>query len=254
MTNWAQEISWRRQAGVPLDFKPNHDLADEETAYRVQADANFLLAKSLGPVEGLKIGCTTPVMQAFLGIDSPAAGEIFASTIYGNETFLRHSEFRKPGVECELAVRIGKDIAPKGPRPAPEDVVASFHAAAEIVDDRYVDYQALGIRFLIADNFFNAGALVGPPVSAWRDMDLGAIRGKTVINGKERGSGLGASIMGHPLKALDWLIGRRRDLGLGIARDTIVLLGSLVETQWLERGDEVEITLEGLGSLGIGVV
>jgi len=59
--------------------------------------------------------------------------------------------------------------------------------------------------------------------------------------------------MGHPFNALDWLIRRRLASGLGIAAGTVVLLGSVVETKWLSKGDKVEIVLEGLGRLNLAV-
>ena len=36
----------------------------------------------LGPIAGYKIGCTTAVMQAYLGIDHPCAGGVLASTVH----------------------------------------------------------------------------------------------------------------------------------------------------------------------------
>src|SRR5262249_9047207 len=53
---------------LPADCRPR----DELEAYAVQEALHGLLAGSaLGPVTGHKIGCTTPVMQKFLGINNP---------------------------------------------------------------------------------------------------------------------------------------------------------------------------------------
>lgn len=248
-----QNLVQHRRCAIPMDFARARGPASEDEAYLWQQRANRMLQDSFGPVAGLKIGCTTPVMRAFLGIDSPAAGEIFASTLHQGEAELTHSYYRKVGVECEIAVRIGRDIEAGAPAPKPADVVASLHAAAEIVDDRYADYKALGINWLIADNFFNAGAMIGEAITDWQKLDLTQVQGRTLINGVEAGRGLGASVMGHPFNALDWLIRRRLASGLGIAAGTIILLGSVVETKWLARGDKVEIVLEGLGRLNLAV-
>ena len=39
-----------------------------------------------------------------------------------------------------------------------------FHHSIEIVDDRYVDYRNLALPILVADDFFNAGCVLGNPV------------------------------------------------------------------------------------------
>ena len=53
---------------LPLAVRP----ADESAAYAVQEELHALLTQAgAGPVAGHKIGCTTKVMQAFLGIHNP---------------------------------------------------------------------------------------------------------------------------------------------------------------------------------------
>ena len=250
---YLDDLVHRRRYGALMDFRRENGPANEDEAYQWQQRGNSLLHGSFGPVAGLKIGCTTPVMRAFLGIGSPAAGEIFSSTLHDECVQLTHSYYCKVGVECEIAVRTGIEIAPDGPPPKPEDVVASVHSAAEIVDNRYADYKAMGVNWLIADNFFNTGAVIGPPVTNWRDLDLAGLQGFTRINGAEVGRGSGASVMGHPFHALDWLVRRRQASGLGIAKGTIILLGSVVETKWLARGDHADIAIAGLIDLPLSI-
>jgi 2-oxo-3-hexenedioate decarboxylase/2-keto-4-pentenoate hydratase len=103
---------------------------------------------------------------------------------------------------------------------------------------------------LVADDFFNAGCVLGPPVTRWRDLDLPALDGVTRLNGTEVGRGQGRAVMGHPLEALAWLANLRARLGLpGLRAGEFVLLGSVVETRWAEPGDEVSVAIEGLGEV-----
>ena len=67
------------------------------------------------------------------------------------------------------------------------------------------DYRSLDTPTLIADDFFNAGCVLGDPVESWRELDLAAVQGRMTINGGEVGRGRGGDILGHPLKALAWL-------------------------------------------------
>lgn len=252
----AETLARQRLSLSPVDLDLARRPRDEEAAYELQAEVNSLLARELGDVVGHKIGCTTPVMQKFLGIGNPCAGRVFAKTVLGDYGKIARSNYRKLGVECEIVVAIGKDIEPGRDDYTPQTLLAhvgAVMAGIEIVDDRYADYRALGARTLIADNFFNAGCALAAPVSDWRALDLAALSGHMRINGAEVGRGTGAMVMGHPLAALAWLANRRSACGEGLRRGEFVFLGSLVETKWLKAGDEVVIEIERLGKVSLAV-
>lgn len=252
----AEILARQRISLAPLDLAIGQRPASEDEAYDLQDEVNALLAQSLGRISGHKIGCTTPVMQKFLGIDSPCAGRVFAGTVLGERGEVARSRYRRLGVECEIAVEIGRDIEPRRTDYAPDGLLAHVNAimaGIEIVDDRYSDYRALGVCTLIADNFFNAGCVLGEPVGHWRSLDLATLGGHMRINGQEVGRGSGAMVMGHPLNALVWLANRRSARGEGLRRGEFVFLGSLVETKWLNAGDEVVIEIEKLGKASLVV-
>jgi 2-keto-4-pentenoate hydratase len=234
---------------LPGDSRPR----DERDGYRVQEALHGLLdSAGLGPIAGHKIGCTTPVMQAYLGIQNPCAGGVHRATVHDRAARVRHADYVRVGVECEIAVRLRTDL---GPASAPFDrariaaAVDAVLAAMEIVDDRYQDYRTLDVPTLIADDFFNAGCVLGPPIAGWHALDLPALTGVTRVNGSEVGRGEGRAVMGHPFEALAWLANLRASLGLGLRAGEFVLLGSVVETRWVAPGDEVTVAIEGLGEV-----
>lgn len=231
---------------------------DEAAAYAVQDVLHRRLAAAgHGQVVGHKIGCTTPVMQRYLGIPNPCAGGIFGPTVQRGRAGLRQRDFRRVGVECEIAVQLGVDLPVEA---APYDrhtvthAVAACMAAIEIVDDRYEDYRSLDTPTLIADDFFNAGCVLSDAVESWRQLDLASLSGRMAINGAEVGHGRGADILGHPLEALAWLANLKAARSDPLRAGTFVLLGSVVQTVWLEPGDRVEIEIEGLGRAALGLV
>jgi 2-keto-4-pentenoate hydratase len=60
----ADQRLWLSPTFLDPDLRPCTELE----GYNLQRQVNSLLAARLGNTAGLKIGCTTPVMQKFLGI------------------------------------------------------------------------------------------------------------------------------------------------------------------------------------------
>ena len=224
---------------------------DEGEAYRLQAAVRERLsAGGYGEPAGRKIGCTTAVMQEFLGIPNPCAGFVYAPTVREADGEFDYSSFLHVGVECEIVVRLGADLPASDvpyKRSTVVPAVESVMSGIEVVDDRWDDYRTIDVETLIADDFFAAGCVLGEPVTAWQELDLASVRGTMSINGLEVSSGVGGDIMGHPLEALAWLANTAAGHGAPLRAGEFVFLGSIVESIWLERGDFVKIEIEGLG-------
>ena len=244
-----------RWAGLPADLEPT----DEADAYRVQGALRAELGRrGEGVRAGRKIGCTTPVMQEFLGIPNPCAGGILAREVHADGATVAVRGATRLGVECEVAVRLGDDLPglPDGApytRAAVADAVAECMAAIEVVEDRYEDYGALSTPTLIADDFFGAGIVLGEPVAGFDPLALDACTARMLIDGEEVGSGSGADILGHPLEALAWLATSAAARGDALAAGEVVMLGSLVATRWVEPGQEVAIENDPLGPVRLRV-
>ncbi len=248
----ARLLAWARAERVPLAALPAACRPrDEAEAYAVQARLHALQeAAGLGARVGWKIGCTTPVMQGSMGIDHPCAGGVFDSTVAHEAGGFRFADFCRVGVECEIVVRLGEAL-PAEAAPYTRDTVtgavAACMAGIEVVDDRYQDFRSLDIWTMAADDFFNAGCVLGAPVADFADLDLASLAGRMTINGAEVGSGLGRDVLGHPLEALAWYANLKAGRGQALPAGAFVMLGSVVETQWLRAGDRVEVFVEGLG-------
>ena len=249
----AEVIRDHRLSRRPMPrLEPGARPADEAQAYAVQEELHRLLAPALGAVTGHKIGCTTPVMQAFLNIPNPCAGGVFQRTVFASPARVQHAHYLHVGVECEIVVRLGRDLpASAAPftRAAVNDAVAEVMAGMEIVDDRYIDYKSMDTPTLIADDFFDAGCVLGRPVRDWRALDLTALSGVTLINGVEVGRGRGADVMGHPFEALAWLANNLAQRGRQLRAGEFVFTGSVVETKWVSRGDKVTMRIDALGEV-----
>jgi len=233
---------------------PEYQPMDAEDSMAIQdAVHEVLTANGYGSVVGTKIGCTTKVMQEYLGMPHPCAGGIFDSTVQHCNGEFEFDTFLHVGVECEIAVKLDKAITrEKAPHSmgSVSDAVSAFYPAIEIVDDRYVDFAARepDWRTWLADDFFGAGIVLGEPITDWHALDLAAVHGSMMINDVKVGSGHGRDIInGHPLEALVWLANAEAGRGRDLPSDWIVMLGSIVQTKWVAKGDIVTVEIEGLG-------
>jgi 2-oxo-3-hexenedioate decarboxylase/2-keto-4-pentenoate hydratase len=251
----AHAIAAARRSRTPLqplraDIAPR----TEAEGYRIQEALAGLLAADFGAQVGYKIGCTSAVMQQYIGIAHPCGGSVFAKGVHDSGVSLRHKNFVRVGVECEIAVRLARDLVPSA-APFTADTVAqaieAYLPAIEIVDDRYSDWQTMGAPTLVADDFFAAGCVLGQPVARSAAPDLKDVAGRAVINDVEVSRGTGADVLGHPHHALAWLANHLAAGGNGLRAGQIVLTGSLVKTIWLNAGDRVTMDLSGLGSVAV---
>lgn len=251
----AQHIAEARLAGRPTIDLPGVSPPRSETeAYAIQTALHRVLAqRGLGGRVGYKIGATTPVMRALLGIPAPAYGGVLQAGVYRDRAVLRRAAFQNPGVECEIAFRMRADTVASA---APYDRarigrhVDACMAAMEIVDNRYGDYRRVPAPVMMADDFFHAACVLGAERLDWQGIDLAGIGGRIRIDGRIAGAGTGAAVMGHPLEALAWLANRLAADGRALRAGEFVLTGSFVVVQWIRSFPcEAMVEIDGLGSV-----
>lgn len=233
-----------RYENLAGDFAPP-TIAD---AYRVQEALVPLWARQRGAVAGLKIATTTKVMQQLMGIDHPCGGMIYEKTIHPSGTSIDTALFQHMVVECELAVRLGRDLPARGTPYAPGEVraaIGEIMPAFELIEDRYADYKKTAATSLIADNAWNGGIVLGAPVSVSASLDLDKIPGTLKINGSVAHRGL----TDGPLGALAWVANLAIERGRPMTRGMVCITGSVIATLPIAIGDRFEFSLEGLGSV-----
>ena len=229
-----------------------------EEAYAVQDALATLRAATAGPPAGFKIALTSAVTRKMVGFNEPVSGILAARTIHQSPCIVRRAEYVRLGFECEIAVRLRSALpVDKAPyhRDAVADAVGAVMPAFELVDDRNANYAQLGanVLSLVADNVWNAGVVLGRPLTDWRAIDLAAVRATMSVNGQVVGEGYGRDVMGHPLDALTWLANMRAKRGQALPPGVVVITGSIVAPQFVDAGDRVQAALEGLGELDVTI-
>jgi 2-keto-4-pentenoate hydratase len=202
-----------------------------------------------GTPGGFKIGATAKRMQEYLGLSGPAAGFMAVGNLHRSGAMVRFAEFVRPGVECELAVRLARDLPPGLCTPErAAGAVGELFAAIEIVENRYGELLELGVPTLIADQVFHVAAVLGEPaVEDWHTLDIGALRGRLVVDGHQRDTGVGADLMGHPMNCLSWLAGSAvAEAFGGLNAGQVVMLGSVTPPIWLTGPASITVDFSSL--------
>jgi 2-keto-4-pentenoate hydratase len=203
---------------------------------------------------GFKIGATAGRMQEYLGLSGPAAGFMVEGDLHRSGASLKFADYLRPGVECELAVRLARDLPP-GPC-APEqaaDAVGDLFAAIELVENRYGELKVLGTPTLIGDQVYHAAAVLGDRGSQdWRSLDIGALRGRLIVDGHQRDEGIGADLMGDPMNCLAWLAGSAVAAAFGgLKAGQVIMLGSVTPPVWLTGPASVTVDFAPLPAVTV---
>jgi 2-keto-4-pentenoate hydratase len=219
-------------------------------AYAAQAALVGLWGPRLGPVAGLKIATTTKVMQELMGIGHPCMGTIFAKRVLASPAVIAKADYVNVRIECELAVRLGRDLAPAGAPYTRESVraaVGEVMAAFELIEDRFADYRSSKALSLIADNAWNGGIVLGQPKAVPATLELDGIRGVLGSNGRETATGK----TDDPMGALAWLANQAAERSRPLTAGMVVITGSVIPTVDIATGERLDFALDGIGETSL---
>jgi 2-oxo-3-hexenedioate decarboxylase/2-keto-4-pentenoate hydratase len=235
---------------LPAELYP----ASLDEAYAIgRAFQEIEEATGRGAIAGYKIGLTTPVMQQLCGVAEPCHGAIFAREVHHRYAELSARDYCRLGVETEIALRLGEDLPQGGDRDRIAAAVESCMAAIELIEDLRYDYKRLDAAAMVAGNVWNAGVVLGTPITDWRALDLARVTAQLSIDGRKIGNGNGGDVMGHPLNALAWLADKLAAAGTPLRSGMIVMTGSMVPIQYPVAGNRVSVEISGLGTAELAV-
>lgn len=238
-------IENNEKINIPEYLKNEMTISD---GYIIQNEINNFFSIN-NDFKGWKIGCTTPVMQEYLGISNPCLGKVLKKNLFEGNTKLKFENFINPGVECEIAVILGDDFNYHNKNQDYEKIISKIVPSIEIVDDRWENYKKENTPVLIADNFFSSSIVFGEGVDNIDINSLKNLKGHMEVNNIIVGKGLGKDILDDPINALKWFLEFEFDKTNIPKAGDMISLGSIVKTFWIEKNDTITIDIEKLGSV-----
>jgi 2-oxopent-4-enoate/cis-2-oxohex-4-enoate hydratase len=222
-----------------------------EDAYRIQQRLNACRIEAGERVIGKKIGVTSQVVMNMLGVYQPDFGMLTDVMLYEEGNSIPAASLIQPKAEGEIAFVLKHDL--QGPGVTAEDVLAAtggVMACFEIVDSRIRDWK-IRIEDTVADNASCGVFVLGQRVVDPREVDLVGCAMKLEKNGEVVTTGSGAAALGNPLEAVAWLANTLGQLNESLKAGEVVLSGSLAAMVPVAAGDNLNVSIDGIGSCSV---
>lgn len=232
---------------APIRPELGGEHADVNIAYAVQ-EINTKRAEAEGRrLIGRKIGLTSKVVQAQLGVDQPDFGMLFADMAYGDGEEIPAGLLIQPKVEAEIALIINKDLTQEKHTYA--DIISATEyalPAIEIVDSRIENWK-ISLIDTVADNASSAAYVLGSRPVKLENLDLVNCKMTMTRRGEVVSQGVGKACLANPLNAAVWLADEMMRRGRPLLAGNIILTGALGPMVVANAGDEFVVEIEGFG-------
>ena len=225
-----------------------------EDAYQIQKQLMKLRLAAGERVIGKKIGVTSKAVMNMLGVYQPDFGYLTDGMVYNEGQAIPMSRLIQPKAEGEIAFVLKKTL--KGPGISSADVLAATEgvmACFEIVDSRIHDWK-IKIQDTVADNASCGVFVLGDRLVDPRDVDLNTCGMVLEKNGDLVATGAGAAALGAPANAVAWLANTLGRLGIALEAGEVVMSGSLAIMVPVAAGDNLRVTIGGIGSCSVRFV
>lgn len=222
-----------------------------EDAYGIQQRLMALRLDAGERVVGKKIGVTSQAVMNLLGVGQPDFGILTDAMVVNSGEAIATSSLIQPKAEGELAFVLKHDL--KGPGITVADVLRATEGVMvcfEIVDSRIQDWK-IKIQDTVADNASCGVFVLSDRLVPLQDVDLlhcGMVLEK---NGEIVATGAGAATMGSPAVAVAWLANTLGRLGLPLKAGEVILSGSLGPMIPVKAGDNLRVSIGGVGSCSV---
>lgn len=200
---------------------------------------------------GKKIGVTSQAVMDMLGVDQPDFGQLTDRMVVNQGDSIAMSRLIQPKAEGEIAFVLKSDLS--GPGVTVADVLRATEgvmACFEIVDSRIRDWK-IRIQDTVADNASCGVFVLGDRLVDHRDLDLLTTGMVLEKNGQIVGTGAGAATMGSPAIAVAWLANTLGELGMSLKAGEVILSGALSAMVPVTAGDNLRMTLAGIGGCSV---
>ncbi len=212
-------------------------------AHRVEIDGERVIGK--------KIGVTGQVVMDLLKVDQPDFGHLTSAMLREDGAAIATNELIAPKAEGEIAFILKHELA--GPGVTVADVLRATEYVMpcfEIVDSRIRDWK-IQIQDTVADNASSCLYVLGGRPVKPDAVDLPQVGMVFYKNGEIMNTGVGAAALGDPAACVAWLANKLFEFGISLKAGEVILSGSLGAMVAVKAGDNLRMSIGGIGSAGV---
>ena len=125
--------------------------------------------------------------------------------------------------------------------------------AIEIIDSRYENFR-FDLKSVIADNTSAAGYVTGSYMRRVEELDLPTLGVVLEKNGEIVELGAGAAVLGHPAASVAMLANMLAERGEEIPAGTFIMTGGITAAVAVEKGDNINMRCQDIGSVSMRFV
>lgn len=242
------------QAQDTLKITIDHPDMDWDDAYAIQDEIKRRKESRGIRTIGLKAGLTSFAKMQQMGVETPIFGFLSDSFVVPDGGECQFDELIHPKVEPEIVLVTKEPL--KGPGCNIAQVLAATDfvmAGIEVIDSRYKDFK-FDLKSVVADNCSSTRFVVGGIMRDPRDLDLRTTGVVLEKNGDVVAVGAGAAVLGHPATAVAMLANHLGARGSEIPAGSLILTGGITEAVTVNKGDNISLHVNGLGSTSIKFV
>ncbi|WP_243788140.1 2-keto-4-pentenoate hydratase [Saccharopolyspora gloriosae] len=204
-------------------------------------------------IVGHKVGLSSPVMQAMMGVDEPDYGHLLSDMRLSEDEPVETSRYCFPRVEVEVGYLLGADLP--GESCTERDVLAGTEAlvpSIELIDSRIGDWR-ISLADTIADNASSAGFMLGAARIPPDAVDPRAIDAVLRRDGSPIAAGSSDAVLGDPTTAVAWLARKVAAFGVRLRAGHVVLPGSCTRAVDVAAGQRFDAEFS-TGGRSLGAV
>lgn len=221
---------------------------DLENAYKIQHAFTEAKKENNEILKGYKISMTSPETQAWFNAKEPLYGQMTDAQVINSTSRISLSkQMLNPLIELELVFIVKDRLTDISTE---DDIVKSTQVAPglEIPDSRFEDwFPKMPKEQLCADGAAGGKVIFGN-AKDYTYAEIDDISGKLLFNNKVIDEGSSSIVMGHPVKAIKWLLKKLSTHNLYLEPGMFVSSGTFVLPKTLVTGI-YSGEIEGIGTV-----
>lgn len=237
------------EARDTLKITDDYPDMDWDDAYAIQDEIRRRKVARGTRIVGLKAGLTSFAKMKQMGVETPVFGFLtdYGTVPDGGE--VKVAELIHPKVEPEIVFVMKRAL--KGPGCHIGAVLAAtdfIMPGIEVIDSRYRDFK-FDLKSVIADNTSASRFVIGGQIKPADAVDMRSLGVVLEKNGEVVALAAGAAVLGHPATAIAMLANHLGARGEEIPAGAMIFSGGITEAVAVNRGDNINLRVQDLGSI-----